>query len=497
MRSDDNGEGRNSDDVAAVMERLRLALAEVRSPAREELGRIHTSALELDAARLAEMVSAQTDANEALAEMMAWRPGDDDALALLAEPPGNRRPWWSPKRWWSALYRAGWGRQTAFNEALIALLRHERARTDRVAALAARLLGSTNALVTESAARAGAGDLETAQVTARLELLADRMAASARAVARNEAEGKSASAAATPDATEEAAALREELEAQIEKLRREAEHQITALMARVAAAEADHQWVAQWLRTAPKTAPSTPRRPDGVEPQEFDFLAFEGLTRGSEANIAAEQQRYVELFRDVPGEVLDGGCGRGEFLELLRDAGEAARGLDTDAQMVAHCQAKGLTVQEGEVFSHLASLSDGSLGGVFLGQVVEHLPPDVLAALCPLVYRKLASGGIFVAETVNPMCLTTFSGAFYADPTHMKPVHPKALEYYLCAAGFAAPELILGAPVAEQEKLALLKESAPIDPVLKELVLVTNANFTKLNVLLYSHGNYALAARKP
>ena len=98
MRSDDNDEGLNHADVAAVMERLRLALAEVRSPAREELGRIHTSALELEAARLIEMVNAQTDANEALAEMVAWRPGDDSALALLAEPPGNRRPWYSPKR---------------------------------------------------------------------------------------------------------------------------------------------------------------------------------------------------------------------------------------------------------------------------------------------------------------------------------------------------------------------------------------------------------------
>ena len=496
MRSDDNGEELNNVDVAAVMERLRLALAEVRSPVREELGRIHTSALRLEAARLAEMVSAQTDANEAMAEMGAWRPGDNGALKMLAEPPGNRRPWLSPKRWWSALYRAGWGRQTAFNEALIAQLENEQARTDQVVALATRLLGSTNALVTEAAARAGAGDLETAQVTARLEILADRMTATARAVARNEAQDASQQPAFDTDG-EAARAVRDDLEAQVEKLRQQLELQITALMARVGAAETDHQWVAQWLRTAPLAAPPTSTRPDGVEPQEFDFLAFEGLTRGSEANIAAEQQRYVELFRGAPGEVLDGGCGRGEFLELLREAGVAARGLDTDAQMVAHCQAKGLAVQEGEVFSHLASLPDGSLGGVFLGQVVEHLPPDVLAALCPLVFRKLASRGIFVAETVNPMCLTTFSGAFYADPTHMKPVHPKALEYFLCAAGFAAPELILGAAVAEQEKLALLKESAPIDPVLKELVLTTNANFTKLNVLLYSHGNYALAARKP
>ncbi len=496
MRSDGNGEGLNGADVAAVMERLRLALAQVRTPAREELERIHTAALDLQVARLAEMVKAQTAANETLADLAAWQASDNETLAMLAEPPGNRRPWWSPKRWWTTLYRAGWGRQTAFNEALLARLENDRVRTDRVMTLATQLLGSTNALVTESAARAGAGDLETAQVMARLEMLTDRMALAARASTWNDTQSLKQSH--PTDAIEEATlAVREELGAQLEKLRGVFELQITALMDRVRAAETNHQWVAQWLRTAPQTAPATPARPDGVEPQEFDFLAFEGLTRGSEANIAAEQKRYVELFREAPGEVLDGGCGRGEFLELLREANVAARGLDTDTQMVAHCRAKGLAVEEGEVFSHLASLDDGSLGGVFLGQVVEHLPPDVLAALCPLVFRKLTPGGIFVAETVNPMCLTTFSGAFYADPTHMKPIHPKALEYYLCAAGFATPELILGAAVAEQDKLALLKESAPIDPVLKELVLAANANFTRLNVLLYSHGNYALAARKP
>ena len=111
--------------------------------------------------------------------------------------------------------------------------------------------------------------------------------------------------------------------------------------------------------------------------------------------------------------------------------------------------------------------------------------------------RKLRPGGVFVAETINPMCLTTFSGAFYADPTHVKPVHPEALGYFLRAAGFAEPELIFGAPVPDTDRLSELREAAPLEPHLKDLVLQANANVRRLNELLYSYGNYALAARRP
>jgi O-antigen chain-terminating methyltransferase len=236
--------------------------------------------------------------------------------------------------------------------------------------------------------------------------------------------------------------------------------------------------------------------PAGVSAPEFDFLAFEALTRGDEQSVSTGQRQYLPWF-DGAGDVLDAGCGRGEFLELLSGAGVGARGIDSDPRMVAHCRAKGLAVERATLFEHLASLPDESLGGIFLGQVVEHLRPDELAALAPLAFRKLRPGAAFVAETINPMCLTTFSGAFYADPTHERPVHPKALEHYLRAAGFAAPEIILSAPVPETDRLAPLREAAPLEPHVKDLVIQANANIQRLNALIYSFGNYALAARKP
>ena len=215
-----------------------------------------------------------------------------------------------------------------------------------------------------------------------------------------------------------------------------------------------------------------------------------------ETTIAREERKYIGCFEGATG-VLDAGCGRGEFLELLRDAGIDAFGIDTDTHMVAHCREKGLAVTQADLASYLRGLEDASLGGLFLGQVVEHLPRAVLAELPALAFDKLRPGATIVMETINPTCLTTFSGAFYADPTHRRPLHPKALEYLLSSAGFESISVIFSAPVPDDEKLAPVQEKSPIEPVLKDVVLQVNANLQRLNSVLYSYGNYAIVARKP
>lgn len=229
---------------------------------------------------------------------------------------------------------------------------------------------------------------------------------------------------------------------------------------------------------------------------EFDFLQFEALTRGSEVAISSEQQKYLRFF-EGQSNVLDAGCGRGEFLEILRSAGISAYGVDADERMVEHCRAKGLHAELADVFEHLGGVPDKSLGGIFLGQVVEHLPFEVLAALPHLAFQKLRAGACIVMETINPTCLTTFSGAFYADPTHVKPLHPKALEYFLRSAHFDDIEVIFSAPVPESQRLQPVHEDAPIDPALKTLLLQMNQNIARLNSVLFSYGDYAIAGRKP
>ena len=165
--------------------------------------------------------------------------------------------------------------------------------------------------------------------------------------------------------------------------------------------------------------------PAGSVPPALDYFAFEARMRGSRAEIRDRQQRYVADFADA-APVLDVGCGRGEFLSLLREAGIDAMGVDSDPDMVDVCLSQDLSVERDDALAFLARLQDGSLGGVFAAQVVEHLPPGPLVRLLELVSAKLRPGGVFVAETMNPLSFVALKN-YFADLTHAQPLVPETL----------------------------------------------------------------------
>jgi O-antigen chain-terminating methyltransferase len=167
-------------------------------------------------------------------------------------------------------------------------------------------------------------------------------------------------------------------------------------------------------------------------PQELDPAAHQERFRGPEDQVRERQRFYLPFFEGCT-RVLDIGCGRGEFLELM---GGAARGIDLNAEDVAACRAKGLDAEVADLFPYLASLEDGSLDGVFSSHVIEHVPPLRVPEMIRLVSAKLAPGGRLAIETPNPECLAIFASHFYLDPTHERPVPPKLLAFYLQEAGF-------------------------------------------------------------
>jgi O-antigen chain-terminating methyltransferase len=175
---------------------------------------------------------------------------------------------------------------------------------------------------------------------------------------------------------------------------------------------------------------------------------------------------YVEKFTGdrVPGEILDAGCGRGEFLEAARDAGLAARGIDQSEECVAVCKSKGLAAERADLFEHLASLPDSALSGVYCSQVVEHLPPDRLPELITLLSRKVSRGAMVAIETPNPACLAIFATHFYLDPTHVRPVPAALLRFYLEEAGFRNVEIVELSPAIESwPSLAALPDAVRKD----------------------------------
>lgn len=165
-------------------------------------------------------------------------------------------------------------------------------------------------------------------------------------------------------------------------------------------------------------------------PLAFDYTRFAERFRGPEDYVVAGQQFYLPYFQNCKN-VLDIGCGRGEFLKMMRTAGVPARGIELGAESVAACKAEGLDAEFADAYPYLAALPEGSLDGIFCSQVVEHLPPDRLPELIRLCARALASGGVIAIETPNPECLAIFATHFYLDPTHTRPVPHPLLIFYL------------------------------------------------------------------
>jgi O-antigen chain-terminating methyltransferase len=198
---------------------------------------------------------------------------------------------------------------------------------------------------------------------------------------------------------------------------------------------------------APKTA--TP-----VEAMPLDWMRFAAAFRGSEERIRERQKRHASRFAGAVHEValheiLDLGCGRGEFLEAAREAGLRARGIDRSEECIGLCRAKGLKVEQADLFTYLAAVPDWSLDGIFCSQVVEHIPPERLPALVRMMAAKLRPGALAAIETPNPGCLAIFATYFYIDPTHTRPVPAELLRFYLEEAGMGSIEVEEFAPAAE------------------------------------------------
>ena len=206
---------------------------------------------------------------------------------------------------------------------------------------------------------------------------------------------------------------------------------------------------AQIAAVAPPSSAEAGPGPSPTDPPlAFDYSKFAERFRGTEEHVKTGQRFYLPYFEGCRN-VLDIGCGRGEFLEMMRDASIPARGIDVGAESVAVCRLKGLDAETADVFPYLASIGEGTLDGIFCSQVVEHLPPQRLPELIRLAAERLARGGVIVIETPNPECLAIFGTHFYLDPTHTRPVPHPLLMFYLEEYGVGLMQLRRLSPAVE------------------------------------------------
>ena len=230
----------------------------------------------------------------------------------------------------------------------------------------------------------------------------------------------------------------------------------------------------------------------------YKYVGFEDQFRGSQAVIRERQESYLPFFARLrqDSDVLDIGCGRGEFIELLVANGIPARGIDLNHEMAELCRARGLDVTEADAVTYLAALPDASLGGIFAAQVVEHLEPAYLLRLLDLAFAKLQPGGTLVLETLNPACWTAFFESYIRDITHRWPLHPETLKYLVTASGFTRATIEFRSPVPEQDKLQRLPPHVAGDDEGGELVEAFNANVEKLNARIFTYMDYAVIGVK-
>jgi O-antigen chain-terminating methyltransferase len=215
----------------------------------------------------------------------------------------------------------------------------------------------------------------------------------------------------------------------------------------------------RWKRLQQSELPS---RDELLASSPIDYFLFENQFGGTREAVMARQRAYLPYFQGH-GPVLDIGCGRGEFVELLAAEGLPVTGIDSNADMADYCRELGLPVLHAEGLHYLHELEDHSLDGIFLGRVVEHLPPERIVGLLAECWAKLSKGGVLVVETANPLCRTAWE-AFSRDPTHVRPVHPELLRFLFQEQQFTICETIYTAPVEEEaEPVVKTTDPASVD----------------------------------
>ena len=187
------------------------------------------------------------------------------------------------------------------------------------------------------------------------------------------------------------------------------------------------------------------RRLDRIAPfpagQDELYASLEDRFRGSTDEIRERQEYYVPFVQAAEAgtpeaPVVDLGCGRGEWLSILRNHGKVAYGIDLNEVFIDRCQREGLTVKRDDAFHHLESVVPASLGAVTGFHIIEHLPGDQQIRLVQLAFRALRPGGIMILETPNPEHLCVTALRFYLDPTHLRQVPIALLQFLAEHTGF-------------------------------------------------------------
>lgn len=219
----------------------------------------------------------------------------------------------------------------------------------------------------------------------------------------------------------------------------------------------------------------------------YQYSDFEQRFRGDEQEVKEKLKRYIPVFLQAD-DILDIGCGRGEFIELLVHEGKRATGIDISESMLKRAEEKGIKAKKSAALEYLQQQGDNSLGGIFSAQVIEHLTPEYLRDVVRESFRVLKPEAPILLETINPLSLFALSNIYFLDVSHNKPLHPEYMRYLLESSGFSDVKIIYAEELNEEK----LVETGPENPTAREF----NTNVDKLNKILFSSPVYAVSGIK-
>ncbi|NEX21823.1 class I SAM-dependent methyltransferase [Thiorhodococcus mannitoliphagus] len=213
-------------------------------------------------------------------------------------------------------------------------------------------------------------------------------------------------------------------------------------------------------------------------------LRDEGKHQGAGGDLLSSQRSYLPFIRQATpdpaaADVLDIGCGCGDWLALLKQEGFRAVGVDSNPDRVAAARRAGLQVHEADLFEYLKSIQDRALAAITAFHVVQSLPVESLPVLFAEALRVLRPDGVLILETPNPENLQVSGYSFWLDPAHVRLLPPPLLQHLVGHAGFIEQRI---------ERVNPWPQYRPADQDRDELA-------NRLNRLLYCGQNYALIAR--
>jgi len=220
------------------------------------------------------------------------------------------------------------------------------------------------------------------------------------------------------------------------------------------------------------------------------YVSFENTFRGTREDIKQRAAHYLDGLdssdvKATNGLVLDLGCGRGEWLEVLAEHGYRGRGIDLNRVMVGEAKERGFDAVEADALAYLRSLPDESVAAITSMHLVEHLPYEVLIRLLDESMRVLRRGGLLFLETPNPENLSVGACWFYMDPSHRNPIPPALLQWLVTDRGFAQAEI---------QRLSANRGVPTLEPVAEDVPGATQIN--QLIGMVTAPPDYAVAAMK-